>query len=169
MTDSALIMISTTYNPHCETFRFAWRKIGFVFTIFGPRRGPKRSQAPEGLVRLRARCGIASRREATKRLWRPSPRGSGIALPRLKLRFATASERKKSCAKAQLSRWKRWVRASKPQAGRLRRPAAPESRPNKSCEPVAFQPNALTVPSPGRRTRISAASARRVSRTRPSA
>src|SRR5882757_10040952 len=98
MTDSALIMISTTYNPHCETLRFAWRKIGFVFTIFGPRRGPKRSQAPEGLVRLRARCGIASRREATKRLWRPSPRGSGIALPRLKLRASQQRAKGKKVA-----------------------------------------------------------------------
>jgi hypothetical protein len=34
--DSALIMISTTYDLRCETFRFASRKIRFVFAVFGP-------------------------------------------------------------------------------------------------------------------------------------
>src|SRR5271154_6648480 len=49
MTDSAPIMISMTYDPRCETPRFAWRNICFVFADFGPRRRPKRNG-------LRTRC-----------------------------------------------------------------------------------------------------------------
>src|ERR1700690_3866986 len=33
MTDSAHIMISKTYDPRCETIRFAWRKIRFAFAV----------------------------------------------------------------------------------------------------------------------------------------
>src|SRR5271163_303398 len=55
------------------------------------------------------------------------------------------------------------------QAGKVRRPAAPLSRPNSSRAPVASQLSALTGPPPGSRTGISAASAKRHSRTTPSA
>jgi hypothetical protein len=52
--------------------------------------------------------------------------------------------------------------------GRFRRPASPDSRPIRRREPVEFQASALTGPPPGRRTRISAASASRQSSTSPS-
>src|ERR1700722_5317588 len=54
------------------------------------------------------------------------------------------------------------------QAGRLRIPAAPDSRPNSSLAPEASHASALTRPPPGSRARISALSARRTSRIRPS-
>ena len=59
--------------------------------------------------------------------------------------------------------------SSKGQAGKVRRPAAPDSRPNRRRAPVASQLSALIGPSPGSRTGISAASARRHNSTAPSA
>jgi hypothetical protein len=41
--DSALLMISMSYTQDCETVRFAWRKIRFVFAAFGLRRRRKRN------------------------------------------------------------------------------------------------------------------------------
>ena len=35
ISDSAIVMISTSYDLHCERFHFAWRKIRFVFAGFG--------------------------------------------------------------------------------------------------------------------------------------
>jgi hypothetical protein len=35
MFDSTLIMNSMAYDLRCETFRFAWRNIRFVFLLFG--------------------------------------------------------------------------------------------------------------------------------------
>jgi hypothetical protein len=43
MTDSAPIMIPTTYDPACETFRFAWRNERFVLAVFWLRPGSKRN------------------------------------------------------------------------------------------------------------------------------
>src|SRR5580704_538883 len=34
-------MISMPYDPRCETIRFVWRKVRFVFAAFWPNRGPK--------------------------------------------------------------------------------------------------------------------------------
>src|SRR6185437_6606669 len=47
MTDSSPIMISKACGPRCETFRFAWRTIRFVFAGF----------APHGAGKLRKRAG----------------------------------------------------------------------------------------------------------------
>jgi hypothetical protein len=41
MTDSAPIMIPMTYGMPCETFRFAWRNEGFVFTRFSASSRPE--------------------------------------------------------------------------------------------------------------------------------
>ena len=103
---------------------------------------------------------------------RPRPHsqrlGSYQAARKSRSVFEIVRARKLARRDARSPRMRR-LQVSNNQAGRLRRPAAPDSRPNRSCEPVAFQPSALTAPSPGRRARISAASARRTSRTRPSA
>jgi hypothetical protein len=64
-------MISMTYDPRRETFRFAKRRIRFVFTVFGLRRGPKRNRPAVSGFRLATleacragrREGCAGRRE----------------------------------------------------------------------------------------------------------
>jgi hypothetical protein len=54
--DSAIIMISITYDPHCETFCFAWRKIRFVFRGFWASSAQKtqREERPHGSKRCAA-------------------------------------------------------------------------------------------------------------------
>src|ERR1700677_3714629 len=65
MTDSTYGMISMTYDMHCETFRFAWRKIRFVFPLFGLGRGQNEMKGKASCLkercpasRLRRRSGI---------------------------------------------------------------------------------------------------------------
>ena len=65
---------------------------------------------------------------------------------------------------------RRWqARKRQRQAGKLRTPAAPVSRPKSRRAPAASQLSALTGPPPASRAGISAASAKRHNRTTPSA
>src|SRR6185437_5189100 len=61
MTDSSPIMISKACGPRCETFRFAWRTIRFVFAGFAPLGAGKRNERegllPQGAKKLRKRAG----------------------------------------------------------------------------------------------------------------
>jgi hypothetical protein len=77
MTDSTLVMISITYHPQCETFRFGWRKLNVVFAVFGSRRGPnatgrRRPRAPASEVRHRVSEGDPESESGARRaprLW----------------------------------------------------------------------------------------------------
>jgi hypothetical protein len=87
-----------TYDPRCETIRFAWRKIRFVFGCFELRQRPKRkgpaaASGPLGLIGRPLNVGSAPRRGALRGRFAASQGevgGSGIPAA-------------KSCAKAHLS------------------------------------------------------------------
>src|SRR5580704_8206413 len=58
-------MISMTYDPRCETIRFVWRKVRFVFAAFRPNRGRKRNGLRGGRASVDCHgLGVAGRRKA---------------------------------------------------------------------------------------------------------
>jgi hypothetical protein len=71
MTDSVIIMIPKTYDPSCEAFRFALRKIRFVVAVFGPGLVEKRNAAgqsgPEGFMSLGATSSNCCSKDIQKR------------------------------------------------------------------------------------------------------
>src|SRR5580700_14644 len=129
-------MTSMTYDPRCETLRFAWRSDPLVFAGFALRSD---GEAKRTWIRLVKGPRASGAREAWRR-WRPlgafwtllrdamrgiAPQDEGLEAPRLRsLRQATgrlsrplaaaqsevprrAAQSRKSCAKAQLSAWNR--------------------------------------------------------------
>jgi hypothetical protein len=111
-------MISMSYDPRCETIRFVWRKVRFVFAAFWPNRGPKRNgprgrRDPGAAGRatfpgsLRSNDANAdsihrfsqSRFEAFK--WRPIASGVPKAAPQNEV-FVDETKGAKSWAKSQL-------------------------------------------------------------------
>jgi hypothetical protein len=161
MTDSTIIMIPISYGPRCEAFRFAWRKIRFVFAVLGlvsPENETRRPHRPMGIMAPRRGAPHCTSMEIQKR-----PRSRSPSPPRFLLGVQVWRSRLLRCLKTRISVKDRTSkklreRAVKPlksfvrinlcarpdmrpkvevlsldrQAGKVKRPAAPDSRPNRS-------------------------------------
>jgi hypothetical protein len=161
MTDSTIIMISISYGPRCEAFRFAWRKIRFVFAVLGlvsPENETRRPHRPMGIMAPRARraalhlhgdpeaatvsfsesAAVPSGSSGLAFEAAPLPQNEGFGKDRTskKLREGAAKPLKSFvrinlCARPDM-RPKVEVLSLDRQAGKVKRPAAPDSRPNRS-------------------------------------
>src|ERR1700722_15117245 len=160
MTDSTIIMISISYGPPCEAFRFAWRKIRFVFAVLGlvsPENETRRPHRPMGIMapgaarriappwRSRSCHGLVLRvllgsfwefRSAFEAAPLPQNEGFGKDRTSKKLREGAAKPLK-SFVRINLRarpdmRRKVEVLSLDRQAGKVKRPAVPDSRPNRS-------------------------------------
>ncbi len=108
--DSPLIMISMTYDQQCERLRFASRNESLSFSLFRPRRRPKRNGA---VVRF-ASGGLRPRRDFVDRDCPANLEGDFFeaALRRLKTRSSDKSQDAEKLRKSALKSLKQLVRVN---------------------------------------------------------